>query len=159
MLAFVVFAESTPGWEWLDFEEAYPEAIEQDKHLVINFYSTGCFWCRKMDKDTFADTAVVNRLESGFIGAKVNISSYRKVEWQGQSITEHNLARQFGVRGTPFTAFVDTTGKIVGSVPGYIPPLSFLPMLKYVEGSWYNELTFQEFLASEEALKKLQSNP
>lgn len=159
LITFALTAESVPDWEWLDFGEAYPKAIKQDKHLIINFYSTGCYWCRKMDKDTFADSTVAERLETGFIGAKINIGSNRKVEWQGQTLTEHDLARQFGVRGTPFTAFIDTTGEMVGSAPGFIPPVSFLPMLKYVQGYWYNELTFREFLASEEALKKLQSNP
>lgn len=154
-----ILAEPNSEWKWQDFADAYPLAIAQNKHLIVNFYSTGCYWCRKMDNDTFEDSTVVKRLEEGFVGAKVNIGSSRKVEWKGQTITEHDLSRQFAVRGVPVTAFVDTTGKIVGSVPGYIAPNNLLPMLKYVEGSWYNELSFQEFMASEEALKKLQSNP
>ncbi len=146
-------------WKWLDFAEAHPLSLEQGKPLIVNFYSTGCYWCRKLDSDTFGDSLVESHLHDSFLAARVNIASNRKVQWRGQTITEHDLARQFSVRGTPLTAFVDTTGKIVGTIPGYIPPESFLPMLKFVEGGWYNELTFQEFLVSEEALKKNQSNP
>ncbi|HDR91270.1 MAG TPA: DUF255 domain-containing protein [candidate division Zixibacteria bacterium] len=152
VLALSIFAESE--WKWLDFAEAHPLAIEEGKPLLVNFYSTGCYWCRKLDADTFGDSLIESRLHESFIATRVNIASNRKVQWREQTITEHDLARHFSVRGTPLTAFVDTTGKIVGSIPGYIPPENFLPMLKYVEGGWYNELSFQEFLVSEEALKK-----
>jgi len=152
ILASAMFAESE--WKWLDFADAQLLAIEEGKPLIINFYSTGCYWCRKLDSDTFGDSLVDHRLRESFVAARVNIASNRKVQWRDQTITEHDLARHFSVRGTPHTAFVDTVGKVVGSVPGYIPPQNFLPMLKFVEGGWYNELTFQEFLVSEEALKK-----
>ncbi len=152
-----VFAEKS--WTWLDFSEASTAAMESHKHLIVNFYSIGCYWCKKIDRDTYGDSTIVEKLDSDFVGTKVNIGSNRRVEWQGRTLTERELAGVFRVRGTPYTAFVDTTGKIVGAFPGYVPPSKLEPMLKYVSGYWYNELTFQEFLASEEALRRMGSNP
>jgi thioredoxin-related protein len=140
-------------WRWLDFDEAFESDIGDGKHLVVNFYSTGCFWCKKMDNLTFTDPIISNMLAGGFVGAKVNIASNRKVEWMGDVISERELARIFAVRGTPNTAFVDSTGKIVARVPGYIDPERFKIVLKYIDGYWYNELSFQEYLISEKALQ------
>jgi len=147
------------AWQWLDFSDAQPLALQQNKHLIINFYSIGCYWCRKMDKDTYGNQEIIAYLDSNYIGAKVNNGSNRKVTWREQTLTERELARYFNVRGTPFTAFVDTSGQIVGSAPGYLPPTTFAPLLKYVGGYWYKELTFQEFIASESAIHKTEGKP
>ncbi len=141
-------------WQWQDFSEAYPTAKMEGKHLIINFYSTSCFWCRKLDKETFADSAVSAQLAKDFIGAKVNTRSSQNVVWQGKSMTESDLALAFMVRGVPTTAFVDTAGEIIGQFSGFVPPETFIMTLKYVGGYWYRELTYQEFVATEEALKK-----
>ena len=152
----VLCSDETAGsvdWRWLDFDEAFESDIGDGKHLIVNFYSIGCFWCKKMDNLTFTDPIISNMLDGGFVGAKVNIASNRKVEWMGDVISERELARIFAVRGTPNTAFVDSTGKIVARVPGYIDPERFKIVLKYIDGYWYNELSFQEYLVSEKALQ------
>jgi len=150
-----ISAENNPQvWKWYSFSEAYPMAIEQGKHLIVNFYSLGCLWCNKLDNETFGNSEILKELSDDFVGARVNIGSNRTVEWKGNLITERELARLFFVRGTPYLAFVDTTGTVIATVPGYVPPDKFAPMLKYIGGYWYKEFTYQEFLASEEALKK-----
>lgn len=153
-IAIGAFGDSTAVWKWLDFSEAYPIAKKNGKHLIVNFYSFGCGWCRTMDQKTFGDTAIISALKKDFVGAKVNTGSNRKVIWREKEITERELSILFLVRGTPNTAFIDSAGNLVASLPGYLPPEKFITVLKYVSGYWYKELTFPEFLASEEALKR-----
>ena len=143
---------SDEPWQWHDFSAAYDSAMSAGKHLVVNFYSPGCFWCKKMDKMTFADTSVSRMLAEGFVGAKVNIASNRKLEWQGSETTERELAHAFAIRGTPNTAFIDSTGKVVARLPGYVNVDRFKIVLEFIGGDWYNELSFQEYLMSESAL-------
>jgi thioredoxin-related protein len=142
------------GFEWKDFSDASPKAAKEKKHLVINFYSTGCGWCKRMDNVTFGDTAIARQLSASFVGVKINTGSNRPVIWKGQTITERELSRTFKVNGTPNTSFVDTSGNIVAAIPGFVPPDKFALVLKYIAGYWYKDLTFQEFLVSEDALKK-----
>ncbi len=143
---------SDEPWQWHDLSEAYDSAMSEGKHLIINFYAPGCFWCKKMDKMTFADTSVSRMLAEGFVGAKVNIASNRKLEWQGSEMTERELAQAFAVRGTPNTAFLDSTGNVIARLPGYVNAERFKIVLRFIGGDWYNELSFQEYLMSESAL-------
>ena len=150
----VLSADSTTVWKWTDFNDAFPLAKKTGKHFIINFYSLGCGWCRKMDQTTFGDSTVARMLNKDFVGARVNTGSNRKVIWKGKETTERELSLVFLVRGTPNTAFVDTGGNLVASLPGFITPDKFAIILKYISGNWYRELSFPEFVASEEALKK-----
>ena len=142
------------SWEWMDFADAYEKAMEENKHLVVNFYSIGCYWCRKMDNDTFADSTVMAKLDEDFLGAKVNIGSNREVMFDNNKITERQLAQIFRVRGTPNTAFVDTTGKVILGIPGYVSVDKFAMVLDYISGFWYNDLSFNEYVISGSIIEK-----
>ncbi|HHS50580.1 MAG TPA: DUF255 domain-containing protein [candidate division Zixibacteria bacterium] len=152
-MAFTASAAEDSAWKWLDFAEAYPLAMSEGKHLVINFYSLGCGWCRRMDNSTFKDTTVLGILDEGFIGAKLNIASNRRIDWMGRQLAEREIAAIFAGRGVPYTTFIDTTGEVVAALPGYVDAQQFTTILQYVGGYWYRDLTFQEYLISGKLLE------
>lgn len=150
--------EQVIEWEWLDFSVAYPAAKKSNKHLIINFYSIGCGWCRKMDNSTFGNIAIAKHLNENFIGAKINIASNRKIDWMGEELTERELAVKLAGRGTPYTTFIDTSGNVVAKLPGYIPAERFIFILDYVAGYWYEDLSYQEYLISSKIIEAQDKN-
>ena len=58
--------------EWLSWNEGYPKAQETGKILLIDLYTDWCGWCKKMDKDTYAKSEVINMIEEDFIPVKFN---------------------------------------------------------------------------------------
>lgn len=86
---------------------------------MISFYTTWCGWCRRLEKETFADTAVIalsQRL------ACVKVDAERHPE----------LARAYRARAFPTVVFIDRSGKLVESARGYLPPERFRVLLERI---------------------------
>jgi thioredoxin-related protein len=85
--------------------------------LLLNFRSSDCGWCSKMDAETFTDPQVVGlsrrfacvRLDSDMDGAV--IARYHVLDY-------------------PMTLIAAPDGKELLRIPGYVPPERFAPILR-----------------------------
>ena len=58
--------------EWLDFNEGYVKANKEGKIAIIDCYTDWCGWCKVMDKKTFADSSVIEKMNEHFVAIKFN---------------------------------------------------------------------------------------
>jgi thiol:disulfide interchange protein len=64
------------GVEWFtDFSEARELAMAENRPMMINFYTSACPACRKLDTLTFNDESVSAFLNDNFINVKSNAST------------------------------------------------------------------------------------
>ena len=57
-----------------------------------------------------------------------------------------------------YSNFFDKKGEPITVIPGYIPPETFLPILKYIKQEWYlKKISFKEFLKKQEEYEKQKS--
>jgi thioredoxin-related protein len=133
---------------WGPFNEGMALAKKQNKHVVIDFYTDWCHWCKVMDRETFSDPEVKKYLAENFVTIRINAESRtEKVTYKGQEMTPVELARAFGVRGFPSLAYLDRSGELVTIVPGFVPAKTFLPLLRYMQMECYKQqMTFDEFM-------------
>ena len=131
---------------WLAFDEAAERAKKENKHMIVDVYTTWCGWCKVMDRQTYGNVAVANYLTENFVLAKVNGESSAEIHWKGKVMTERAYARSVGVTGFPTTYFLKPDADIIGGAPGYIPPDNFIIYAKYVSTRWYEKGTPQEYL-------------
>lgn len=134
--------------DWLALDAAVDKAKSQNKHVIVNVYTTWCGYCRLMDKQTFGDQEVAAHLRENFVLAKVNGESSSKVHWQGQEMTERQFARAVGVTGFPATYFLKPNAEMLGGVSGYIRTPEFLIYAKYVSTKWYEKGKIQQYVDS-----------
>src|SRR5947209_19620780 len=52
-------------WRY-DYTAACREAREKQRPVVMDFGTSNCFWCKKLDASTFRDPAVVRQLNEQF---------------------------------------------------------------------------------------------
>jgi thioredoxin-like negative regulator of GroEL len=99
-----------------DYTAARREAREKNLPVLVDFGTTSCFWCKKLEQTTFRDPAVVRKLRERFVLLKVNADK------------EPKLAQALGVRSYPTLIFAAPDGKILGAQEGYVtaPALSKL---------------------------------
>jgi thioredoxin-related protein len=132
--------------EWLGYDEGLAKAAKEEKPIMINFYTTWCGYCKKMDRSTFKDPKVVNFLEDNFVTIRINAESTKMVSHDGERISLRRLARLYGVRGYPTFWFLDSKGEKIGPAPGYKTSEAFLPLLRYVGGSHYKTMSYENFV-------------
>ena len=121
-ISFVVDSSATDSIKWHSYEEGLAVSKVEKKKVFLHFYADWCFYCGKMSKETFQNSAVVSYLNNNFIAVRVNTDK------------EPDTAMKYGVTGLPSTWFLTRMGEAIGAVPGFIPPDALLPMLQKVNG-------------------------
>jgi thioredoxin-related protein len=121
-LTWVAGAFSAVDWEH-NYDAGLERAKKDKKLVMIDMYTDWCGWCKKLDKDTYSDKGVGDKVAKDFVAVKLNPE---------KSPTGATLARQFGVTGYPHVVFVDATGAKVSEIVGYLPPGDFLKRLEMI---------------------------
>lgn len=134
--------------EWLGFDEGIAKALKERKHIIIDFYTDWCHWCKVMDEKTFGDKDVNSKLADRYVTIRIDAENQTKTAtFKGKTYTNIQLTQAFGVRGFPSLAFLDPDGEIITIVPGYVPPETFIYILEYVDQECYKkQMPFEEFM-------------
>ncbi|MHB8800471.1 MAG: thioredoxin family protein [Thermoanaerobaculia bacterium] len=90
------------------FDAALARARAEKRLLLVDVYTDWCGWCKKLDREVFADGRV-GVAAKGLVAVKVN------AEKGGEEI-----ARRYRVRGYPTILFLDGEGNVVERVDGYV---------------------------------------
>ncbi|MCP4725717.1 MAG: thioredoxin family protein [bacterium] len=122
---------------WYSFNDGLRAAKENNKTILIDFYTDWCHWCKVMDEKTYANDKVKQLLKDKFIVVKFDAESAEKVSYKGESVPQIKLARELGVTGFPTTFFLEPNGSIIGGQPGYLEPEAFIKLLNFVVNKEY----------------------
>lgn len=143
------------GITWLSYDEGLARANKEGKHILIDFYTTWCGWCKKMDRSTFQDDAVVDFVSNNMVAIKVNAESPKLVTHGDSQISERILSRDvFGARGFPTYFFLNPQGKALFKISGYRDATDFLQLVEYVGESHYKSTSFAAFMEAKKNSKK-----
>lgn len=118
---FSLAATVPPGAEtlvWTPHAKVMEKAAEAERKVYLYFQSSQCSWCRTMEEKTLAHPDVAHYLNTHFISSRIDIDR------------ESALARKFRVNGVPAHIFLSPEGQGLFSRPGYVPPETFLRILK-----------------------------
>ena len=121
---------------WLTYERGMALASREGRFVIVDFYTTWCRDCKRMDKDTFDDPEIVKALSGGFAAVKVDCEQ------------RPELASSYNVFAYPTVWLLGTDGKKLCQKVGYIKPAEFRLMLEYAKSGEYRTKSFQEFSKS-----------
>ena len=83
--------------EWKTIEQAAKtDAKSNTKLYFVDFYTSWCGWCKKMDRETFTDPTVALILNRYYIPVKFNAEGNSEFQWNGSKYT--NVASAPGNR-------------------------------------------------------------
>jgi thiol-disulfide isomerase/thioredoxin len=98
----------------LTFDAALTAAAKEKKFVMIDFFTTWCAPCKKLDQVTWRDAGVKAFLDERTVPLKIDAEQ------------EVELARRFRLPGYPTIVFVRPDGSEAGRLVGYRDPLGFL---------------------------------
>ena len=112
-----------------NFDAARKEAKAKGKLILVDFYTESCGWCKRLDSDVFPQPAVSNAIHQ-FVPVRINAE-----DGEGRPLVEQY---QSHIQGYPAILFLDPAienpkdGRIVGKIPGFMPPLFFAEQLNII---------------------------
>ncbi len=123
-------------------------AKADNKHVVIDFYTDWCSWCKVMDEKTFSVPKIESYLFKHFVPIRIDAESIQDtVFFKGQQMTFRELTSAFRVSGFPSVAFLTPDADIITIVPGYIEKEMFLNILRYMQKECYRQqMSLEEFI-------------
>ncbi len=143
-----VSTDKHSGIKWMTMEEALAANKKHPRKIVIDVYTEWCGWCKKMDKSTFADAGIVEYVNKKYYAVKLDAESTKAIEFQGQKMTEAELAgRIFGATGYPTTVYLDEKNALLSPVPGYLDVANFDKILKFFGEDIFKTKSWEQYNA------------
>jgi thioredoxin-like negative regulator of GroEL len=101
-------ADSEPGGiAWVGgFEEALEAASLEGRPVLVDFHTSWCGWCKKMERETYRDPVVIERT-SRIVCVRVDAEK------------RTDLARSYGVRAFPTLLILNPDGSTRQMLRGY----------------------------------------
>lgn len=109
--------ESSKSLNWhTDLNSALNTAQNSNKLVLVDVYAPWCGWCKEMDKNTFQNPQVQQKL-----------SNYVLVRVNGDE--NPDLTRKYQVYSYPTILILDSTGNLIKTITGYQDPVDFINMI------------------------------
>jgi len=120
--------------DWFPWgEEAFAKARQEDKPIFLSIGYSTCYWCHVMERESFANPDVANRMNRHVVAVKVDREERPDVD--GIYMTAVMLMTGRG--GWPMSVFLTPDRKpFFGAT--YIPRPRFLELLEGVHSAWTN---------------------
>jgi thiol:disulfide interchange protein len=121
VIMLVLFASSSVmiaevHFKDLAFADALKQAKKEKKIIMVDYYTTWCGWCKRLDRDTYSSDELGKYADDNIISLKLNAEA-------GEGA---GLAKQSGISGYPTIIFYNADGKEIYRVVGYKPAPAFL---------------------------------
>jgi thiol:disulfide interchange protein len=110
---------------WSDFGSGLERAGAEGKPMVIFFFASWCGYCKRMDRTTWKDPAVIETLSEKAIAVRID----------GEETAERNgfigneLAARFGVGTYPTIVLLSDGGREISRAVGFREPRELLEWL------------------------------
>jgi thioredoxin-related protein len=133
IVSLLLLLLSSPSFA-LDYDNALRTAKNENKPLLLYFYSNTCYYCNVMDKDTLADNGVSATLRHDFVFLRIDVDRSK------------DLARLYRITGTPSSWFLEPSGKRLFEAPGYVQKSDYKTILEYVKGKYYDSMDLMAYM-------------
>jgi thioredoxin-related protein len=142
-----------------DLQEDLDEANAEGKRLAIFFEQRGCIYCTKMHESVYPDPELSDYIDENFFVIQLNLhGDLEVVDFDGDTLTEKQIARKWGILFTPSVIFLPEEveeGKTaiqsaVAMMPGAFGRGTTLDMFTWVNEKRYaldSEEDFQRYHA------------
>ena len=140
LLSGVAVALDPPEGFLSSYDKALEQAKKENKPLYLHFTTDWCGWCRKIEKDDYADPNGKAALKD-FVAASLDCT-------QGKNAPPENAKNQavmekLGGSGYPYIVVLAPDGTVLHTIEGYMPLPGFLDELQEAKESFgkYNDFT------------------
>lgn len=153
-------ASAQEAIKWMDFEDAVEACKKTPKKLFVDVYTDWCGWCKKMDKTTFVDPAVVRYMNENYYAVKFDAERNDTVRFMGTDFVPvkqpgslrsvHQLAASMlqGKMSYPSYVIFNEDLRVIQVIPGYQEAKTFLPILHFFGDNAFKTTAWKDYIES-----------
>ncbi|HEY9714135.1 MAG TPA: thioredoxin family protein, partial [Chroococcales cyanobacterium] len=104
-----------------DLNAALAEAKAQKKLVMVDFYTDWCGWCKVLDRETYGNSEVQSFVNQNMVPVKINAE---------EPTAGKAAASKYKVDGYPTILILDSSGKVLKEIGGFVAPEFFLLKLQ-----------------------------
>ena len=86
-------AQSQQAVQWLDFEQLDDALAVHPKKVFIDFYTSWCTYCRKMDKVVFTKPSVIEVLNHSYYAVRIDAETQDTIQFDGVAYTNEQVGK------------------------------------------------------------------
>lgn len=86
---------------WITFEQLNDSLIKNPKKVFIDFYADWCTPCHKMNKNTYTDQRIIEKLNSEYYAVKMNVETKDTVVFGEQVFVNKKINKPNPVHQIP----------------------------------------------------------
>jgi len=106
--------------KWLDWsKESFERAKKEDKPIILDIFGTWCYWCMRIEKDTYENPEVAELINENFVPVRVDTDK------------RPDINERYNQGGWPTTCFLTPAGEIIVGAT-YVPPQEMKKLLQQV---------------------------
>lgn len=151
-------AETPETVKWYTIEEAQRLSDSIPRRIFIDFSTSWCGWCKKMDAETFANPVIAKYMNANYYCVKFDAESHDTIVFNGQKFFNRaapetkRSAHDFAItvlRGQlsyPSYAIFNKARTHITIMQGYMTAEQFEPYLHYYAEEKENVVAYQEYL-------------
>lgn len=141
--------------KWVSFEEAVELQKTAPKKLLVDIYTDWCGWCKKMDKDTYANNVIADYINKNYYAVRFNAEqkapitfndhTFKFINAGKRGVHELALALTNNQQSYPMTVFLDEEFRILQAIPGYQTAQAFEPIIQYLGDDHFKSTPWADF--------------
>jgi thioredoxin-related protein len=153
--AFVISDKNSKGINWISWEELEKAQINEPRKVFVDVYTEWCGWCKKMDKETFTNPAIVDYINKNYYAVKFDAETRAKINFRGKEYKYtasgnrgyNQLAYELlgGRLSYPTTVYLDEKLNLITAVPGYLTAPTLDAILTYFHEGHYLTVKWEDF--------------
>ena len=101
------------------------QILNGSRGMIIDFYADWCIPCKELDASTFSDPKVIT--------ASKSFHTYKADMTKSLSPEVDALRNKYNIAGVPTVLIINSKGKEVNRITGFIDANEFLKILNQVE--------------------------
>lgn len=142
--------------KWLSLEQALTLNKTHPKKILVDVYTTWCYYCKVMDKNTYSNPKVIAYINTNFYPVKFNGEQRENLNFDGKDYKyipsgqrgyhEFAAALLNGKLSYPTTVFFDDKTQVITRLPGYLDAKNYEPVLVFIAENYYTTKSWDDFV-------------
>ncbi|MEZ6032723.1 MAG: thioredoxin domain-containing protein [Planctomycetaceae bacterium] len=130
-----------------DIEQSLQHAAANNQLVLMEFTADWCVFCKKMEKNTFTNANVAQRISRNFVAVRVDADQNKE------------LVKDLGIKGLPAILVVSPDLKVVERISGFQTAEALIPKLDAITAAHASQIRPPAMARTQHAPQRPVNNP